>query len=134
VDVPSSTPPTTAALPDLSRFDAVLFDLDGVLTPTAEVHRRAWRALFGDYLARRGAAPYEERDYYEHLDGRQRYAGVERLLASRGNKQPRGHHSPAASPRAAPPQRRRAGQGITMPCQGHQPPIASLQYRVTSDE
>lgn len=88
VDVPGDAPPPD--LPDLSRFDAVLFDLDGVLTPTAEVHRRAWRALFTDYLAARGAAPYEEADYYRHLDGRQRYDGVAELLASRGIELPRG--------------------------------------------
>ncbi|MCC6310466.1 MAG: haloacid dehalogenase, partial [Trueperaceae bacterium] len=29
-------------IPDLGLHDAVLFDLDGVLTPTAEVHRAAW--------------------------------------------------------------------------------------------
>lgn len=33
-------------IPDLGLHDAVLFDLDGVLTPTAEVHRAAWRELF----------------------------------------------------------------------------------------
>ena len=26
-------------------FDAVLFDLDGVITATAEVHRQAWASL-----------------------------------------------------------------------------------------
>ncbi len=85
--------PTTAEplyRPDLGRFDAVLFDLDGVLTPTAEVHRRAWRALFAGYLTARSAAPYEESDYYEHLDGRQRYDGVAELLGSRGIALPRG--------------------------------------------
>ena len=34
-------------------YDAALFDLDGVLTPTAEVHMRAWRARFTDFLTRR---------------------------------------------------------------------------------
>ena len=31
-------------------FDAVLFDLDGVVTPTAEVHMRAWAEMFNDFL------------------------------------------------------------------------------------
>jgi len=88
--VSSAAPTHAVASPDLGRFDAVLFDLDGVLTPTAEVHRRAWRALFSGFLEERGAAPYEERDYFVHLDGRQRYDGVERLLASRGISLPRG--------------------------------------------
>ena len=35
-------------------YDAALFDLDGVLTPTAEVHMRAWRDLFVDFLTKRG--------------------------------------------------------------------------------
>lgn len=77
-------------IPDLGLHDAVLFDLDGVLTPTAEVHRAAWRELFAPYLASRGAAPYQESDYFEHLDGRQRYDGVAALLASRGLSLPRG--------------------------------------------
>jgi len=34
------------ALPDLHRAPGVLFDLDGVLTPTAEVHMRAWQKVF----------------------------------------------------------------------------------------
>jgi len=71
-------------LPDLSTYDAVLFDLDGVLTPTAEVHMRAWAALFDAYLAERGVAePYTDRDYFDHIDGKQRYQGVAQLLRSR---------------------------------------------------
>jgi HAD superfamily hydrolase (TIGR01509 family) len=69
---------------DWSEVDAVLFDLDGVLTPTAEVHRHAWAELFTGYLERRGTAPYTEADYFAHIDGRPRYDGVAALLASRG--------------------------------------------------
>ena len=67
-------------------YGAVLFDLDGVLTPTAEVHMRAWRELFVDFLTRRGVVdqPYTERDYFDHIDGKPRYDGVRSLLASRG--------------------------------------------------
>ncbi|HEY5849065.1 MAG TPA: haloacid dehalogenase, partial [Microlunatus sp.] len=39
---------------DLKAFDAVLFDLDGVLTPTADVHMRAWQKMFSDYLEKAG--------------------------------------------------------------------------------
>jgi HAD superfamily hydrolase (TIGR01509 family) len=35
---------------DWSGFDAVLFDLDGVITPTAEVHMRAWAEMFNEFL------------------------------------------------------------------------------------
>ncbi len=67
-------------------YDAVLFDLDGVLTPTAEVHMRAWRDLFVDFLTKRGLVdrPYLESDYFDHIDGKPRYDGVRSMLASRG--------------------------------------------------
>ena len=67
-------------------YSAALFDLDGVLTPTAEVHMRAWRELFVDFLTKRGAVdqPYTEQDYFDHIDGKPRYDGVRSLLASRG--------------------------------------------------
>src|SRR5690606_25167584 len=78
-------------LPDLSRYEAVLFDLDGVLTPTVEVHMRAWASLFEDYLAQNGVAePYTDRDYFDHIDGKQRYQGVAEMLASRGLELPWG--------------------------------------------
>ncbi|WP_105566048.1 HAD family hydrolase [Microbacterium halophytorum] len=78
-------------LPDLTRFDAVLFDLDGVITPTAEVHRHAWRAMFEEVFAQRAIEPpYAEGDYFAHLDGKKRYDGVAALLASRGVELPWG--------------------------------------------
>ncbi len=88
------------SLPDLSKFAAVLFDLDGVLTPTAEVHMRAWEALFTPFLRDRpGAAPYTVKDYYDHIDGKQRFEGVEQLLHSRGLSLPFG--APDDAPSAA---------------------------------
>ncbi len=78
-------------LPDLSRFGAVLFDLDGVLTPTAEVHMRAWATLFEEYLTGHDAvAPYSRQDYFDHIDGKPRYDGVAGLLRSRGIELPWG--------------------------------------------
>lgn len=71
-------------------FDAALFDLDGVLTPTAEVHMRAWERLFTDYLAERGVARYRESDYFDHIDGKPRYDGVRAMLAARGITLPEG--------------------------------------------
>jgi beta-phosphoglucomutase family hydrolase len=66
-------------------YDAVLFDLDGVLTPTAEVHMRAWQAMFIDFLTKRGVGePYRESDYFDYIDGKPRYDGVRAFLASRG--------------------------------------------------
>ena len=78
-------------LPDLARFDAVLFDLDGVLTPTAEVHMHAWQTMFEDlFRAWRITPPYTEADYFEYLDGKKRYDGVASLLRSRDVEVPWG--------------------------------------------
>lgn len=72
-------------------FDAVLFDLDGVLTPTAEVHMRAWQKMFSEYLADHGVAePYTETDYFDYIDGKPRYDGVRSFLASRDITLPEG--------------------------------------------
>jgi beta-phosphoglucomutase family hydrolase len=77
---------------DLSGYDAVLFDLDGVLTPTAEVHMRAWQQMFTEYLESRGVAePYAEADYFDHIDGKPRYDGVRSFLASRDLTLPEGN-------------------------------------------
>ena len=101
--------------------DAALFDLDGVLTPTAEVHMRAWSRMFNDFMtARRPPSgtgptsgsdptsgsgptpgsgsvedlrPYSEADYFEHVDGKPRYDGVRDFLASRGIALPLGDPS-----------------------------------------
>lgn len=70
--------------PDLTGYQAVLFDLDGVITPTADLHRQAWAVMFTDYLDSRGAEPYSEQDYFDHLDGRARLEGIASLLESRG--------------------------------------------------
>lgn len=79
---------------------ALLFDLDGVLTPTAEVHMRAWATLFTDYLTTHApdAAPYTDADYFDHVDGKPRYDGVRTMLASRGITLPEG--DPSDSPDA----------------------------------
>ncbi len=69
-------------LPD--AITTCLFDLDGVLTSTAVLHRRAWRRTFDDFLRPRGEPPFSESDYVEYVDGRPRYDGVREFLASRG--------------------------------------------------
>ncbi|MDR1294067.1 MAG: beta-phosphoglucomutase family hydrolase [Bifidobacteriaceae bacterium] len=75
----------------MAPLRAILFDLDGVLTPTAEVHRRAWSALFTDYLAACGATPpYSDLDYFRYIDGKPRCEGARDLLESRGLRLPRG--------------------------------------------
>ncbi len=73
------------------RFLAVLFDLDGVLTPTAAVHMRAWTATFDEVFAAHGLTPpYADADYFAHVDGRPRYDGVDAVLRSRGLELPWG--------------------------------------------
>lgn len=78
-------------IPDLHRAPGVLFDLDGVLTPTAEVHMRAWQQVFDEVLARWGVTePYTDTDYYAYVDGKKRYDGVASLLHSRNVEIPWG--------------------------------------------
>ena len=82
--------------PDLTSYDAVLFDLDGVLTPTAEVHMHAWQTMFEElFAAWEIEPPYTERDYFEYLDGKKRYDGVASLLRSRDVELPWGDPSDA---------------------------------------
>lgn len=72
-------------------YDAALFDLDGVLTPTADVHMRAWDQMFNTYLATLPSQrPYTDRDYFDHVDGKPRYDGVRTFLASRDIELPVG--------------------------------------------
>ena len=82
---------------DMTRFDAVLLDMDGVVTDTADAHRAAWKRLFDEYLherTRRGSEvfrPFDpERDYHRYVDGKPRYDGVKSFLASRGISLPLG--------------------------------------------
>ncbi|MDR2566287.1 MAG: HAD-IA family hydrolase [Bifidobacteriaceae bacterium] len=77
-------------------IDAFLFDLDGVLTPTADLHRRAWAATIGPFLEdpKNGDgtvfAPYSDDDYFRYIDGKPRFEGVASVLESRGVRLPFG--------------------------------------------
>jgi beta-phosphoglucomutase family hydrolase len=82
---------------DWDRFEAVLFDLDGVLTPTATVHAAAWKRTFDRFLdewAKQGNQPQTpfdiDADYRTQVDGRPRFDGVAAFLTSRGIDLPRG--------------------------------------------
>jgi alpha,alpha-trehalase len=79
------------------RLDAVLFDLDGVLTATARVHAACWKKTFDDFLrghADRTGEPFVpfdiDKDYKRHVDGRPRYDGVAGFLESRSIRLPYG--------------------------------------------
>jgi beta-phosphoglucomutase family hydrolase len=82
-------------LPD--DVTACLFDLDGVLTKTAQVHAAAWKQMFDDYLRGREAkhgepfVPFDPvSDYDEYVDGKPRYEGVRSFLEARGITLPQG--------------------------------------------
>lgn len=81
-------------LPD--TVTACLFDLDGVLTDTASVHRAAWRRMFDDFLRRRAQETGEpfrgftDADYERYVDGRPRLDGTRAFLRSRGIDLPEG--------------------------------------------
>lgn len=86
------------------NFDAVLFDLDGVLTKTASLHAECWKTMFDEFLQIHGQTTghfYEsfsiERDYAKYVDGKPRYEGVESFLESRGIALPYGDPSMPAN-------------------------------------
>lgn len=82
-------------------FGAALFDLDGVLTPTADVHMSAWRRMFTAYFVTRNVTPpYSDDDYFSYIDGKPRYDGVRACLASRGISLPEGQPSDPAGDRS----------------------------------
>jgi beta-phosphoglucomutase family hydrolase len=97
---PSSPSPAAGkptCRPDLAEYEAVLSDLDGVITHTARLHAAAWKRLFDDYLkaitARTGTAlkPFDpDEDYRVYLDGKPRQDGVRDFLKSRGLTLPLG--------------------------------------------
>jgi beta-phosphoglucomutase family hydrolase len=77
-------------LPSSVPVSTVVFDMDGVITDTASVHRVAWKSLFDDYLASRAEqgtddfVEFTETDYLQYVDGKRREDGVASFLASRG--------------------------------------------------
>ena len=79
---------------DWTPYDAVLFDLDGVITPTADLHMRAWAEMFTAFLDSHGVSePYTDDDYFAYVDGKPRYDGVRSFLHSRGIDIPEGEPS-----------------------------------------
>jgi beta-phosphoglucomutase family hydrolase len=87
-----------------SDVRACLFDLDGVLTDTASVHRVAWKSMFDDYLRNRAErlgepfTPFDgASDYQKYVDGKKREDGVRSFLDSRGITLPNGDRDDDAS-------------------------------------
>ncbi len=81
---------------DLSSIDAVIFDMDGVMTDTAAVHAVAWKQMFDAFLVERSRRtgepfrPFVDEDYRRYVDGKPRYEGVRSFLDSRGIRLPEG--------------------------------------------
>jgi beta-phosphoglucomutase family hydrolase len=87
------------------QYDAVLFDLDGVITNTATLHARCWKQMFDEYLRKRAeqggeaSCPFDVvTDYRLYVDGKPRFDGVRDFLSSRGIQLPEGSpDDPAAA-------------------------------------
>lgn len=75
---------------DHDGIEAVLLDLDGVITPTAEKHMQAWNRMFTGYFAERGLEPYSDEDYFRYIDGKPRDEGIVSMLAARDLTLPMG--------------------------------------------
>jgi len=82
---------------ELKKIDAVLFDLDGVLTATSRVHSACWKRMFDGFLQGyyekigEPFIPFDiEKDYKPYVDGKLRDEGVKSFLASRNIEMPYG--------------------------------------------
>ncbi|MEU1981836.1 trehalose-phosphatase [Nocardia sp. NPDC019395] len=81
---------------DIRRYDAVIFDMDGVVTDSASIHAAAWTETFDAFLTAEPAgpgqdrSPFSEADYLKYVDGKPRYSGVEDFLTARHIQLPRG--------------------------------------------
>lgn len=85
------------AVIDPQYFDAILFDLDGVVTRTAAVHAAAWKQVFDTYLDKRTKdsgetfQPFDiAADYQRYVDGKPRSEGIRSFLAARAITLPEG--------------------------------------------
>jgi len=79
------------------QYDAILFDLDGVITDTANMHAACWKQMFDAYLQKRAVerrepfCPFDiATDYRLYVDGKPRFDGVRDFLTSRGIQLPEG--------------------------------------------
>jgi alpha,alpha-trehalase len=78
-------------------YQAVILDLDGVITQTAHLHARSWQGMFDQYLqqhstaGQKSLAPFDiDTDYRTYVDGKPRYDGVRSFLESRDIHLPQG--------------------------------------------
>ena len=90
--------PKSRSVINRDQYDAVLLDLDGVITDTASIHAACWKQMFDEYLQKRATQKGEAfrpfdiaTDYRLYVDGKPRFDGVRDFLASRGIQLPEGH-------------------------------------------
>jgi trehalose 6-phosphate phosphatase len=82
--------------PGNHQIEALIFDLDGVITQTRKTHKKAWKATFDNFFAEPGTGllsqqAMSEEDYQDYVDGKPRYVGVQSFLESRSIKLPLGN-------------------------------------------
>jgi beta-phosphoglucomutase family hydrolase len=89
-------PPENKCL-ERGQYDAILLDLDGVITDTASIHAACWKKMFDEYLQTRSTRNYEvfhpfdiATDYRLYVDGKPRFDGVRDFLRSRHVELPDG--------------------------------------------
>lgn len=87
----------TGCMISADSFEAIIFDLDGVITDTASVHAAAWKAMLDELLLRhagRAGVPFKafeiDSDYRTHVDGKPPLDGLKSFLVSRGIDLPEG--------------------------------------------
>lgn len=75
------------------KLEAVILDMDGVITQTAKIHNEAWKQMFNVFLEEQSdnQEPMNDEDYIRYLDGKPRYKGVESFLGSREIELPYGN-------------------------------------------
>ena len=98
-------------MPPHAHYDAVLFDLDGVLTATAGLHAAAWKQTFDPFLAARGAAAVRRAARLRRPRRRQAARGRRARLPPRPRDRRRGDDGAADRRRQAGPGRGGAGRG-----------------------
>src|SRR5687767_5810523 len=83
----------------MAYLQAAIFDMDGVVTDTAEMHFASWQLMFDKFLTQYSAShhfsfqPFTQEDYLYYVDGIPRHDGVKSFLNSRNIYLPEG--SPA---------------------------------------
>ena len=78
--------------PEIRSLEAVILDMDGVITQTAKTHSEAWKEMFNAYLKKQPVnfSPVTDKDYLQFIDGKPRYEGVRSFLQSRNIELPYG--------------------------------------------